>query len=208
MYFILPAVNKVLEIFKWNHQKEVLKPLEAAKLLRVTEEEFFQAFYDGDIPGNKVCGQWRFSRSELLRFCGRRFNTMEGQQLFFDDKKDSETQTEQIIQAYKEGARAFFCLGAIEYGDFSNQDLSNIDFWDSSLKGVNFSNCILRGAVFVACELEGANFEGADLTGADFREAIVAWATFKGADLTRANFSVGQIRGVNLSGAKLHETMF
>jgi uncharacterized protein YjbI with pentapeptide repeats len=208
MYFNLPTINKVLEMFQWNRQREILTPHEAAKLLMVTEEEFFQAFYDGDIPGNKICGQWRFSRSELLRFCGRRFNTMEGRQLFFDDKKDSETQTEQVIQAYKEGARAFFCLGAIEYGDFSNQDLSNIDFWDSSLKGVNFSGCILRGAVFAVCDLEGANFKGADLTGANFRGAIVARANFKRANLTRADFSVDLIAGADLSGAVIHQTRF
>lgn len=214
MYFILPAVNKVLEMFKWNQQKDFLTPREAAKLLMVTEEEFFQAVRSGHIPGNRISGRWRFSRRELLKFCERRFtgvslgNSKEEKQFFFDDKEGYEARAKQVIQAYKEGERDFLCIGTIEDGDFSNLDLSGIDFWDSSLTRANFSGCILKDAVFVACMLEDANFEGADLTGADFREAIVAGANFKRANLTKADFSVQIIECADLSGAKIHQTRF
>jgi uncharacterized protein YjbI with pentapeptide repeats len=213
MYFILPAVNKVLEMFKWN-QKDILTPREAVKLLRVTEEEFFNDVRSGHIPGNRINRQWRFSRRELLKFCERRFtgtslrNSKQEKEHFFADKQGYEARAKQVIQAYKEGERDFSYFSSIEDGDFSNLDLSGINFWDGSLKRANFSGCILKDTVFVACVLEEANFEGADLTGADFREAFVLNANFKRVNLTKADFSVQIIEGADLSGAKIHQTRF
>jgi uncharacterized protein YjbI with pentapeptide repeats len=214
MYFNLSAVNKVLEIFRWNQQNEFLKPQEAVKLLMVTEEEFFDAVRLGQIPGNQISGRWRFSRTELLRFCGRRFarrslaDLTEEREYFFDDEEAYESRAKQVVEAYKQGKRDFFCNGAIENGDFSGLDLSGINFWDCELTRANFSGCVLRDATFVAAGLDYANFEGADLTGADFREAIVKNANFTGANLTKVDFSVDCLTGVDLSRAIICQTRF
>ncbi len=214
MYFNLPTVNRVLEIFGWNQQNEFLKPHEAAKLLMVTEEEFFKAVCSGHIPGNHVCGRWRFSRTELLRFCGK-FNDrysllylVEERAYFFDDEKAHENRVKQVVEAYEKGKRDFYCYDAIEGGDFSGLDLSGINFWDTGLRRVNFSGCILKDATFVAAGLDYANFEGADLTGSDFREASVENANFTAANLTNVDFSVDCMTGADLSRAIISQTRF
>jgi hypothetical protein len=216
MNFILPAAKKVLEILKWNQKSEsdFLKPHEAAKLLMVTEDEFFKAVCSGQIPGNHVSGRWRFTRKELLRYCGKINNRnslsylAEERAYFFDDEKANKIRVQQVVEAYHKGKRDFCYYDATEGGDFSGLDLSDIDFWDTGLVRANFSGCILRNATFVAAGLYCANFEGADLTGSDFREAYVENANFRGANLTNVDFSVDCMTGADLSRAIIYQTRF
>jgi Pentapeptide repeats (9 copies) len=196
------------------NENEFLKPHEAAKLLRVSEEEFFNAVFEGDIPGNRISGRWRFSRTELMRLCKQRNDRLPTPYLreeggyFFDDEEAYKERVKRVVREYAQGIRSFPWIEAIENADFSGLDLSGIDFWDAGLRGANFSGCILRNAGFMGAGLNFANFEGADLTGADFRSAFVDDAIFKGANLTDADFRVSCLSGVNLTGARIWQTRF
>jgi hypothetical protein len=216
MNFSLFTVDEVLRFprRKRNDRDEFLKPHEAAELLKVSEVEFLDAVYSGDIPGKRISGRWRFSRVELMRLCKLRNNhnptpcLREESMYFFDDDEAHEGRVERIIEAYRQGVRSFIGLDAVENGNFSGLDLTGISFWDIGLKGANFSRCILRDASFTASDLEAANFEEADLTGVSFREAFVGDANFTKANLTNADFQVGYISGADLSGAKIWQTRF
>lgn len=193
---------------------EFLRPHEAAKLLKISEVEFLDAVYSGDIPGARIGGRWRFSRTELMRLCKLRNDLnptpylREESMYFFDDEEAHEGRAERIIEAYRQGVRAFIGLDAVEKGNFSGLNLSNISFWDIGLKSANFSGCILKEASFIASDLEYANFEGADLTGAVFRDAFVGDANFINTNLSSADFRVRSLSGVDLSSAKIWRTRF
>lgn len=49
---------------------EVLDIAGAATLLRVSRSSLYKLAAEGKIPGQKVGGQWRFSRATLLRWLG------------------------------------------------------------------------------------------------------------------------------------------
>ena len=216
MGFSLFTVNEVLRFSrrKRRDEDEFLKPHEAAKLLRVSETEFLDAVYSGDIPGKRISGRWRFSRAELMRLCKLQNDhnptpcLREESMYFFDDEEAHEGRAERIIEAYRRGVREFMGLEAVENGNFSGLDLTGINFWDIGLKGANFSRCILTDASFIASDLEGANFEGADLTRTTFRHAFVVDANFRNADLTNVDFQVRHLTGADLSGAKIWHTRF
>jgi excisionase family DNA binding protein len=110
MGFSLFTVNKVLRFPLWERMRdhEFLKPHEAAKLLKVSEVEFLDAVYKGDIPGKRIGGRWRFSQTELMRLCKLRNDRnptpclREESMYFFDDEEAHEGRAERIIEAYKE----------------------------------------------------------------------------------------------------------
>jgi excisionase family DNA binding protein len=60
-----PAGSPVAE-----HDSDVLTytVAEAARLARVSVWSYYRGLKDGRLPGRKVCGQWRVSRKQLLRF--------------------------------------------------------------------------------------------------------------------------------------------
>ena len=45
---------------------EVMTPAETAALLRLDEEAVLGAARDGDLPGRRIGGHWRFSREAIL----------------------------------------------------------------------------------------------------------------------------------------------
>ena len=47
---------------------DVLTPEEAADYLRVDRETIYRRLRAGQLPGNKVGGQWRLLRQELIQF--------------------------------------------------------------------------------------------------------------------------------------------
>lgn len=50
---------------------EVLTAGEAASLLRVDETQLLEAARQGELPGRRIAGEWRFSRIALLSWlCG------------------------------------------------------------------------------------------------------------------------------------------
>ena len=51
---------------------EVLSAEQAAALLKVGRKTLLRLARDGSVPGRKVGREWRFSRSELLRYVARR----------------------------------------------------------------------------------------------------------------------------------------
>jgi uncharacterized protein YjbI with pentapeptide repeats len=92
--------------------------------------------------------------------------------------------------------------------DYSNRDLSGMNFNRLDLRNANFSGAILKGTVFIGANLSGANFSNArvlrsdneelrptDFTGANLRQACFAGMAFAGrtyfshADVSCADFS-------------------
>lgn len=49
---------------------EVLTPGEAAALLRIDESQILEAAGRHELPGRRIAGEWRFSRSALLAWLG------------------------------------------------------------------------------------------------------------------------------------------
>jgi excisionase family DNA binding protein len=45
---------------------DVLTPGEAAELLRIGEDALLKAAEDGELPGRRIGGEWRFAREALL----------------------------------------------------------------------------------------------------------------------------------------------
>lgn len=77
--------------------------------------------------------------------------------------------------------------------DFRGQDLRKAVFVNATLTNVNFEDADLRGADFTNADLDGANLNGANL---------------EGADLTNATFSGTQMLDVNLKNAILTNADF
>ena len=66
--------------------------------------------------------------------------------------------------------------------------LENADFSNMDLTGVNFEYTDLNGASFYNANLSEANFRGADLTGAYFGKANLSKTTLRNAELRDVNF--------------------
>jgi len=50
------------------HEREVLNVEETAELLRFAPYTIREKAKDGEIPGRKIGGEWRFSRRQLLEW--------------------------------------------------------------------------------------------------------------------------------------------
>jgi len=59
---ILPGVHE----FRANEPSEILSPQQAAELLQLDEDVVVKLAQAGEIPGRKLGGVWRFSRTALL----------------------------------------------------------------------------------------------------------------------------------------------
>lgn len=64
--------------------------------------------------------------------------------------------------------------------NFSDEDLSRVNFGGASLVGAQFLRSRLVGTGFHGCDLRGARFDKADLTRAVFRGALLEGASFEG----------------------------
>ena len=127
-------------------------------------------------------------------------------------------------------ARQLTRLGA---GDFTNADLSGVNFHgqpslrfrgagacfrDATLSNAAFSEADLRNADFTGAvmtkfgarksDLSGAKLAGTQLTGARLAEAKLVGADLSEADLTGADVSGSDLTGASLDGAKLADMTF
>ena len=73
--------------------------------------------------------------------------------------------------------------------DYSNQDVSGMDFSGKSMEFSKWQNTRAVGTNFTSSNLRGANFTSADLSNADFTGCTAAFAYFNDAIITNANFS-------------------
>ena len=73
--------------------------------------------------------------------------------------------------------------------DYSNQDVSGMDFSGKSMNSSKWQNTRAVGTNFTSSNLRGANFTSADLSNADFTGCTAAYAYFNDAIITNANFS-------------------
>ncbi|MBO0933107.1 histidine kinase [Fibrella aquatilis] len=76
-----------------------------------------------------------------------------------------------------------------------------------ALKGFDFSEMDLTGVDFRFCDLRRANFEGATLRKADLSFASLRGANFAGADLQDADLSFSDLSNSNLNGANITGTI-
>lgn len=92
--------------------------------------------------------------------------------------------------------------------NFSNTDLSGLEFNESFLDTVNFKDAKLNGTVFRYCTLTEAHFFGADLDGAIFLECMLDRSNFIEATCKNAAFIDCNIRDVKFCFADLRNTEF
>ena len=63
-----PAPSVPMAWSSGEPEAEVLDLAEAARLLRVAEDEMERLAESGEIPGRRIGGEWRFSREALLHW--------------------------------------------------------------------------------------------------------------------------------------------
>lgn len=117
--------------------------------------------------------------------------------------------------ARSETARQMTRLGR---GDYTNCDLSGIDFTGQSVltfqgAGANFTNATLTRGSFIEADLCGADFTGAEMTkfcarNADLTGAKLPGVVLKGGRLVGAKFVDADLSGADLTGADLCGTDF
>jgi uncharacterized protein YjbI with pentapeptide repeats len=87
--------------------------------------------------------------------------------------------------------------------DFSNQDLSNTDFFGANLDGANFSNSNLSNSDFRLANLQNANFHNAIIDSINLERAKLNGSDFSNVDFTNTDLKYVNLANVNLSGSDL-----
>ena len=99
-------------------------------------------------------------------------------------------------------------LTRLSAGDFTNADLSGVNFYSQpSLRfrgsGASFRNAMLTGASFSEADLRNADFTGATVTKFGARKSDLSGAKLAGCNLTGARLAEVKLVGADLSGANL-----
>ena len=92
--------------------------------------------------------------------------------------------------------------------DFSNTDLSGLEFFESFLDTANFKEAMLHGTVFKYCTLTEAHFYEADLEGAVFLGCTLDDSNFIQTICKKTAFIDCNIRDVRFCNADLRDTEF
>ena len=92
--------------------------------------------------------------------------------------------------------------------DFTNKDLSGLEFFESFLDTANFKEAKLYGTVFLYCTLTEAHFYEADLEGAVFIECMLDRSNFIQSKCKNAVFINCNIRDASFCYADLSDTEF
>lgn len=71
----------------------------------------------------------------------------------------------------KRGGQAIFSHRKLDGKNFSDMDLSYVNFNDASLVGANFKGSSLDNSIFKYADLRGADLRGVTISLTDFREA-------------------------------------
>lgn len=93
--------------------------------------------------------------------------------------------------------------------DVSECSLTNANFWLAKMPRANLTGARVNDAVFIRCDLASAILTGINGSGADFEEAILVDASLTGlADLREANFAGAVMAQANLWNSKFPEARF
>lgn len=86
-------------------------------------------------------------------------------------------------------------------GNFSNMDLTGIDFSGMDLRGANFNKALLECANLSRCNLDNANFQGAVLARVELLQSSLRGCNFSG-----ANLALAKCQGSDFCSARFAET--
>ncbi|SHK68669.1 Uncharacterized protein YjbI, contains pentapeptide repeats [Desulfatibacillum alkenivorans DSM 16219] len=102
--------------------------------------------------------------------------------------------------------------------NFSNMDLSGVNFQGCNLKGAVFKYSYIDGTDFSGCNLQGASFElsvikrcsfkGAVLIGCNFTKADIEESSFFKAELSGASFQDATLEGIDMSHCRMDNVTF
>lgn len=84
----------------------------------------------------------------------------------------------------------------LDFCDFSQLNLAQINFGESSLSEANFTEANLSEANFSACQLDRAIFQLTNLSGADFRTAQNIDIDPENNQMRKAKFSIYELAGL------------
>ncbi|PIE41156.1 MAG: hypothetical protein CSA49_04810 [Gammaproteobacteria bacterium] len=104
--------------------------------------------------------------------------------------------------------RELFKLALEKRRNFSQEDLTAVDFSGLNLQGVDFKQADLTQASFYRCKLTNCDFSQAILEKASFVESYSIESLFVGADLFQADFSHARLNSTNLSDCLADEACF
>lgn len=140
------------------------------------------------------------------------------------NKHDRQTRDKKVLEMIEKHHCWFKTHGKSgTRADFSNMNLSNMNFINKSLDGAIFSNSICEGADFSFCILSSAEFKNADLkntvftgsfccysdfTNANFENSIIEYTSFNNSILKGSNFSHAQINTVDFRSANYQNANF
>jgi hypothetical protein len=91
--------------------------------------------------------------------------------------------------------------------NFENSCLSGVSFYGSDMRNCNFQNADLTGAK-MSGTMNGANFTGACLKKSQLRGSTLSNGNYLNTDFSGADLSYVDLRGSNLSKAKLDDVVF
>lgn len=104
--------------------------------------------------------------------------------------------------------RELFLLALEKRQDFSQEDLTAVDFSGLTLHGICFAKTDLTGSSFASATLQACDFTQAVLSKSDFRNTAIYGCGFVEADLFQADFSGARLDQVDFSGVYADEANF
>lgn len=114
---------------------------------------------------------------------------------------------DELIRLLEENNIEDFNSAILEFGE-DGADLSEVDFSNMNLSGVNFTNAILNSAGFSDAHLSEIDFTNCDLTSADFTRSTCVECNFSEALLNGTDFSYSTVDYGNFTEADMAGAIF
>ena len=108
-----------------------------------------------------------------------------------------------VLQASRFGGAHELARGIFAYLDFTDQDLSGIDFAYANLRNSQLGSAEMTFASLPVAKLTGSDLQGAELRYTQFVMAYLQGADLRGADLRSANLRSANLQDADLRGADL-----